>query len=269
VKVSSYRRDLGTKPVLSRLTGAALLLTLVAGCEDLAGNKGDPDMTGSANVPVAAAPDISNKPTSALVGQTCTNAWRAHGHTNQEEAKAFLAQCLADQGVVGRRMNRESVFAVATKVVPVDSPLTSLVPSDVGVFCPSYAELDAGSRAVFWRTLLTAIARPESDFQTNASLWEGGKLQQFSIGLMQLSYTDRANYGCDFGNEADIADPNLNLACGAKIITRLVKKSSMIGGGSEDKPQGAALYFSTLRSSTPGRAEIIGKTSNVPVCKAN
>ena len=45
---------------------------------------------------------------------------------------------------------------------------------DIAAFCPGYAGLDADGRADFWRALVTAIARPESDFRTDASLWSSG-----------------------------------------------------------------------------------------------
>ena len=250
---------------IGRSIGAAALLMLLAGCPGGGGN-GDGN-AGTGQGPGTEIPPATFAPSvSTAEGQTCTNGWRAHGHTNQPQAQAFLRQCLADQGVVGRRMTRDSVLATAATVIPASSPLTSLVPGDIAAFCPGYAGLSADGRADFWRALVTAIARPESDFRTDASLWELGNLNQFSIGLLQLSFTDRAS-GCDFNNEADLADPARNLACGARILNRLVSNDGVIGGGSAEN-RGGARYWSTLRSDSPARAEVIGATSNLAACGA-
>lgn len=243
------------------LRGLALaaILAGIAGCGPDAGAEGGRPASGAA--PGAASFEPSR---SAATGQTCTDGWREHGHTNQREAQAFLTRCLADQGVTEERMTREAVLATAARVIPATSPLASLSPSDAAAFCPGYAAADAEGRADFWRVLLTAIARPESDYRTTASLWEGGGLDQFSIGLLQLSYTDRAR-GCDFTNEADIADPARNLDCGARIMTKLVESDGVIGGG-EAGNRGGARYWSTLRSTSDARAEIIAATRSASAC---
>ncbi len=204
----------------------------------------------------------------AAVGQTCTDAWRNHGHTTQREAKAFLTQCLAAQGVEGERLDPPRVLAFLKPAIPASSPLTSVVPVDIATFCPDYVQQDAEGRASFWRALLLAMVGPESDFQTTTALWEGGELQQFSIGLLQLSYTDRRNYGCDFTNEADIADPARNLACGVRIMTRLVGQNSAIGTRSEGRWLGGARYWSVLRTTSDARAGIVRSTSSLPMCLA-
>ena len=204
---------------------------------------------------------------SAAIGQTCTNAWRRLGHTTQREAKAFLTRCLADQGVEGQRLDAASVLALLEPAIPADSALTVLVPIDVTTFCPAYAQQGAEGRASFWRGLILAMVGPEFGFRTTASLWEEGRLQQFSIGLLQLSYTDRANHGCDFTNEADIADPARNLTCGVRIMTRLVSENGAIGVRSGDRWLGGARYWSVLRTTSDARAGIIHATSNLPACR--
>lgn len=224
-----------------------------AGIASRFGNRAEP------RNPSASAP--------AALGQTCTDAWRRQGHTTQREAKAFLTQCLAEQGVENQRLDAVSVLAFLEPAIPANSALTSLIPADISTFCPAYAQQDGQGRASFWRGLLLAMVGPESGFRTTTSLWEKGKLQQFSIGLLQLSYTDRANYGCDFANEADIADPARNLSCGVRIMTKLVSENGAIGARSGDRWLGGARYWSVLRTTSDARASIVRATLSLPVCQ--
>lgn len=258
---------------LAAATGT-LLLGLMGCQQPPASTGGDGGATASVGIDVSAGGTSgsgrgSSVSVSAAVGQTCTDAWRRRGHTTQGEAKAFLTQCLAEQGVEGRRLDAASVLALLEPAIPANSALTSLVPADIATFCPAYAQQDGQGRANFWRGLLLAMVGPESGFRTTASLWEEGDLQQFSIGLLQLSYTDRANYGCDFANEADIADPSRNLACGVRIMTKLVGKHSAIGARSGNQWLGGAGYWSVLRTTSDARAGIIRATSSLPVCQVD
>ena len=276
------KERLRAKPAWWRAAAAGTLLFGLVGCQQLPvppGDGGGATASSGTDAGAGAAPGssggegpddpgvVAGSSVSAAIGQTCTDAWRRQGHTTQREAKAFLTRCLAEQGVEGQRLDAASVLALLEPAIPADSALTALVPADVTTFCPAYAQQDAEGRASFWRRLVLAMVGPESGFSTTASLWEGGGLQQFSIGLLQLSYTDRANHGCDFANEADIADPARNLACGVRIMTRLVGENGAIGARSGDRWLGGARYWSVLRTTSDARAGIIRATSSLPACQ--
>lgn len=240
-----------------------ILALVLAGC--VSTKTGAP----TAAEPVAAVEVGENSASlSHTVGQTCTEAWRRHGHTNQRDAQAFLKGCLAQQGVIAKQFDPAGVEALLATLVPEGGALTTLVPRDVEAWCPGYAAEDSAGRAVFWRALLTAIVKPESDYVTTASLWELGKLNQFSIGLLQLSFTDAAVYGCEFANEAEIADPRRNLDCGVRIMTRQVRKAGVIEGKSGDNWVGGAAYWSTLRAGEGARGAIQRATMALPECHA-
>lgn len=268
------------RPVWLAVAAGILLLGLM-GCQQSPvspGNDGGATTSAGTDVSAGIASRSGNREeldddlgasTSEARGQTCTNAWRRRGHTTQREAKAFLTQCLAEQGVESQRLDAASVLALLEPAIPASSALTSLVPADIAAFCPRYAQQDAQGRASFWRGLLLAMVGPESGFRTTTSLWEEGGLQQFSIGLLQLSYTDRANYGCDFTDEADIADPARNLACGVRIMTRLVSENGAIGTRSGKRWLGGARYWSVLRTTSDARAGIVRATSNLPACQVD
>ena len=223
------------------------------------------------HLPPASDVGMTSSPATTVataVGQTCTNAWRNHGHTTQREAKAFLKECLAAQGVEGESFDRTRVLALLERLIPASSELTSVVPIDIATFCPDYVRQDTEGRAGFWRGLLLAMVEPESGFQTTTAYWEEGGLQQFSIGLLQLSYTDARSYACDFTNEADIVDPARNLDCGVRIMTSLVGKDRSIGTRDEGRWLGGARYWSVLRNTSDARADIVRTTSNLPMCLA-
>jgi hypothetical protein len=174
----------------------------------------------------------------------------------------------AADGAVDERLSPALVSAKLNNLLPSTHELTSVVPRDIANFCPAYASKGAADRAVFWRALLTAIVKPESNYQTATAYWEDGRQQQFSLGLLQLSYNDNAGYSCGFTTEAQVTDPDRNLACGTRIVSKLVKRDGRIGGDA-GSTSGAAAYWSTLRSSSRARAEIIRVTADLPACQAS
>lgn len=132
--------------------------------------------------------------------------------------------------------------------------LASLSPADGKSFCAN------GMSDHNWVNLLASMTKYESDFDPNQVYVEKGLGGQHSVGLLQLSLTDRA-YGCAFSTESDIKDPTKNLQCAAKILKKLVGQDGVI---SNSNNRGGARYWSTLRST--------GKLSSVkatlkPLCE--
>jgi hypothetical protein len=145
-------------------------------------------------------------------------------------------------------MTKEEVYSQVLAVLPLGHPLLTMQPTDVGDFCPQYASFDESQRRAFWASLLTAIAKSESRFDPLALLWEGPNDPEYSIGLLQISPSNKRAYQCDFEVEADLVDPKHNLSCGVAILTKLVQRSHVIGGAnSSTGHSGAAKYWSTLR----------------------
>jgi hypothetical protein len=171
-------------------------------------------------------------------------------------------------GAVDERLTPALVSAKLSIMLPSNHELTSLVPRDIASFCPAYTSQSPAGRASFWQALLTAVVKPESNYETATAYWEDGRQQQFSLGLLQLSYNDNAGYSCGFTTEAQVTDPDRNLACGIRIVSKLVKRDGRIGGDA-GSTNGAAAYWSTLRSSSRARAEIIRVTTELPVCQAS
>jgi hypothetical protein len=144
------------------------------------------------------------------------------------------------------------------------STLIQAAPADGATFWKGYAVANEAGREQFWLMLISAIAKEESNFDPNCVFEEPPPLDQKSIGLMQLSTTDKA-YGCNFPDENSVKDPERNLSCAVRILDRLVNRDGRIGGDEAHRRKGAAAYWSTLRVPKPGkrdaRSYVIGRTS--------
>jgi hypothetical protein len=145
-------------------------------------------------------------------------------------------------------MTQGEVYQQALQAISLGHPLLTLRPTDAADFCPPYLTLNESKRRVFWANFLTAIAEHESYFDPMALLWEGAKDPEYSIGLLQISPSNKRPYNCDFQSESELTDPAHNLGCGVAILTKLVQQSNLIGGAdARTGKSGAAKYWSTLR----------------------
>jgi len=207
----------------------------------------------------------------------CSREWAARGG-GSAGANEFGEACLARSGT-RKRLTREAVVDLALGALLADDRLSQLVPTDISDFCPHYSQLDVASRQAFWAGLLASIAQSESDYNPMAAYWEGKRDPEYSIGLLQISPSNKAAYGCNFGSEAELTDPKSNLQCAVNIMGKLVGHAQMIGGGSAvNGRSGAAAYWSTLRAvaykppaaagnlSSDTRAGILSSLSN-PGCR--
>jgi hypothetical protein len=172
-----------------------------------------------------------------------------------------------------RKANTDGSWTQAAETGISATPLPDLVPKDIAEFCPNYASLDLAERKRFWVGLLSAMARPESNFKPDTTYREpditdaAGK-NVTSRGLLQISL-ESANqnaYSCGIKRAEDLHDPAVNLACGAKIMSYWVKRESLIAA--QVKPAvGAARYWSVLRAWRNHLPEITGFTKSLEFCK--
>ncbi|MGZ3652964.1 MAG: transglycosylase SLT domain-containing protein [Bdellovibrionota bacterium] len=154
--------------------------------------------------------------------------------------------------------------------IPLLAPnLLSHNPNDIAQFCPGYSALSVSDKKNFWVYLLSSLAQLESDFDPNASYTENFKDQNgnyvVSLGLLQLSLGDGANYKCGFSSNADIENPDKNLDCSLRILNKLVGQNGQLAGQSGAGAwQGGARYWSTLRA--PKVSTVEGWTRALPIC---
>lgn len=154
------------------------------------------------------------------------------------------------------------------------SSLPGVVPSDVDLYCPSYAKLDPIRRSEFWLSLVSAIALRESNLnphdQYQESFPDVAHIPVISRGLLQLSIesANQSKYACQIGVAEDLHDPIINLRCGVRIMAALVSDSKAIAQKPLARPwRGAAAYWSVLRKPSTNTKIQKFSTQN-PVCRA-
>lgn len=122
--------------------------------------------------------------------------------------------------------------------------------SDVNEFFPNYYALTTRARVRAWASLICAMTKYESSYNPHSIYHEPPPLGVDSIGLLQLSYEDEANYkslGSPFPlnkSNKDLEDPIKNLEMGAKILAHWIEKDGCI---TSENNHGGARYWSVLR----------------------
>lgn len=111
---------------------------------------------------------------------------------------------------------------------------------DVAEFCPAYASASIVQREACWVRLISSVSSFESGFNPRDEYRESSG--NLSIGLLALSPGE-----CPGAPSAeDLKNPLRNLACGTKIMARLIARDGWIEG--PENARGAAAYWSTLRA---------------------
>jgi hypothetical protein len=136
--------------------------------------------------------------------------------------------------------------------------LPKIVPADISAFCQPYEQSSTADRSNFWVGLIAAIADAETAGRFNPRdsytepMHEHGPQSPLVVsrGLLQLSFPgDRDAYQCEIADAQALYDPSVNLACGVKILAKLVTHDQRIAGQVGSTWKGGAAYWSTLRSS--------------------
>lgn len=116
-------------------------------------------------------------------------------------------------------------------------------------FIAGYGALAKEMKVKFWAELIVAMAKFESAWKPTTRFKEPAPLNVFSIGLLQLSYEDAANYPLEpLNREAkSLEDPLVNLRCAVVILAKLLAKDGVVVGQSGGSHRGGAAYWSVLR----------------------
>jgi|GEM_PF-3103577 hypothetical protein len=178
--------------------------------------------------------------------------------------------------------NRDGSWTKTAESAVIRSALVNTVPADIGYFCPSYPNLNRLDRGRFWVGLLSAMAKPESNFKPEASYTERFHDSQgnrvVSRGLLQISIesANQKRYDCDIPYASKLHDPKINLHCGVKILAKWVHTDGVIAKTrgtngqltpSLRQPKGGARYWSTLRGKNGHLRNIADFTRNLPFCQ--
>jgi hypothetical protein len=170
-------------------------------------------------------------------------------------------------------VNKDGSWSRAAENAIKNTTLGTLVPKDVTIFCRAYGGLDTDKRIRFWAGLLSAMAKPESNFKPEAKYVEphivdANNQNVVSRGLLQISMesANQKAYGCNIQKAQDLHGVQVNLNCAARIMRYSVAKDGVIAATS--KPAvGAARYWSVLRAWRSHLGEISGFTQAMEVCK--
>ncbi len=173
-----------------------------------------------------------------------------------------------------RKVNKDGSWTAAAERAVQGTSLATLVPKDVQTFCPAYAGLDAAQRTRFWAGLLSAMARPESNFKPNTvyvepDIRDADRQSVMSRGLLQISIesANQKAYSCAIKKAEDLHKVDVNLNCAARIMRYLVEKDGVVAAAA--KPAvGGARYWSVLRAWRGHIDEIGGFTRGLDVCKS-
>lgn len=136
--------------------------------------------------------------------------------------------------------------------------LLSSVPSDIGTWCPGYAEAGTEDRAAFWSGLLSALARFESTWNPHA-VGGGGRW----FGLVQISPSTARLYGCDATSGEALTNGAENLECAVRIAARTVTRDGVVAAGGG----GFAADWGPFASASK-RAEMAEWVSSQSYCQA-
>lgn len=171
-----------------------------------------------------------------------------------------------------QKVNKDCKWTKFSESAIQSSILPTLIPTDISKFCPKYSKLNMDEKNKFWVTLISAIARPESNYDPKTTYTEkfvdahGNYV--ISRGLLQISI-ESANqklYSCQIKKAEDLHTPETNIQCGIKILSALVKKDNSIASYTST-PVGGAKYWSVLRSSKGHLPEITGNTKKLTFCQ--
>ena len=130
--------------------------------------------------------------------------------------------------------------------------LLSKIPADIDHFCPSFKEYDQETKKDFWVMFLSAMARYESNFNTDLQFREpfndskGNRV--ISRGLLQISIESARGYGCQMASADELHNPAKNLECGVRIMSRWLDRDGLIHNVSGRTWRGSARYWAVLRN---------------------
>ena len=140
---------------------------------------------------------------------------------NEAKTAASLPAMRWDSAAKAAEWTAEALAQVAEH----DAELTDLIPKDIDVYCPGYAQGSLQDRRAFWVSIISATAKYESGFNAKAIGLHGRY-----VGLMQISLATARHSGCDATTTASLKDGKANLSCAIDIVAPRVAADGMVAG---------------------------------------
>lgn len=104
--------------------------------------------------------------------------------------------------------------------------LPDIVPKDIANYCPAYPTASREQREAFWVGLVSSLAWHESTHRPTAV--GGGGLW---YGLTQILPGTARSYGCKARSGDALKDPEDNLSCAFRIMSRTVARDQVVSAG--------------------------------------
>lgn len=185
-----------------------------------------------------------------------------------------VASLAAQDYAAWSKKNLDGSWTRTAEIAVATSSLPSLEPKDIGKFCPAYKRLPRKKRTQFWVGLLSAMARPESDFNPEAAS-KGPSKDRFgkrgiNRGLLQISIesANQPGYSCGIQKTKDLHDPAIHLPCAVKILSTWVTADHVIASyKGHKKNRGGGRYWAVLREKNGRLPEISNFTKNLSFCR--
>lgn len=112
-------------------------------------------------------------------------------------------------------------------------------------FIYGYSALSASNKLRFWAEFVIKIIAYESSFDPHCIYQEPYPLNELSVGLLQLSYSNKNSYHLEGISEENksLEDPLINIRCGMIILAYWLEKDGVVA----QNAHGGARYWSVLR----------------------
>lgn len=138
------------------------------------------------------------------------------------------------------------------------SPLVSMIPADIGDWCPAYPNASEDGRRAFWVGFLSALAKHESTYRPQV-VGGGGRW----YGLLQILPATARGYDCRARTGAALKHGPSNLSCGVRIMAVTVLRDGVVSR----RGKGVAADWGPLVSSRK-RSDMQAWTKKQPYCTA-
>ena len=172
------------------------------------------------------------------------------------------------------KKNPDGSWTRTTEIAVAASSLPSVVPKDIGKFCPTYKRLPRKKRIQFWVGLLSSMAEFESTFNPEAAargpFKDVFRRRGVNRGLLQISKesANQPGYSCDIKKAKHLHDPAVHLPCAVKILSTWVSADRVIASYKGDKKtRGGARYWAVLREKNGRLPAISNFTRNLSFCR--
>lgn len=185
--------------------------------------------------------------------------------------------------------------ALAQGIKQLGGGILAITPKDVAEYCPKWPKLSQDERSEVLAVIMGGMIGAESGGNTATEFRECSKSKNvygregqykagfgwcmmggdkaengyvISRGLFQISLGSAKGYKCEgIEKPSDLHDPQKNINCAVKIMSKLVVENKRLSGKQNGSWQGGARYWSTLRDFNDASRLIKKYALALKICK--